>query len=63
MYILNKYNIHLKNMVTEGDGANDLCMIKNAGIGVSFFSGNELFNVVADIKITKRSFESLYEYL
>ncbi len=63
MYILNKYNIPLNNMVAVGDGANDLCMIKNAGIGVSFCSGNELLNVVADIKISERSFETLYDYL
>jgi HAD superfamily phosphoserine phosphatase-like hydrolase len=62
-YILNKYNIQLNNMVAVGDGANDLCLIRNAGIGVSFCSPNELMNVVADIKIAERSFKTLQDLL
>jgi len=62
-YILNKYKIQLNNMVAVGDGVNDLCLIRNAGIGISFCSSNDLMNVVADIKISERSFETLQDLL
>ena len=43
-----KYNISHKDTICVGDGANDIDMIKHAGIGVSFF-GKPALNKVADI--------------
>lgn len=61
-YILDKYNISINNAIAVGDSANDLCMIKNVGIGVAYRSANELLNFVADKKINKSSFRELLEF-
>ncbi|HEX5655274.1 MAG TPA: HAD-IB family phosphatase, partial [Chitinophagaceae bacterium] len=51
-HILKQYKIDINNAIAVGDSDNDLCMIRNVGIGVSFCSPNELLNFVADKKIT-----------
>ena len=43
-----KYNLNHKDTICVGDGANDIEMIKNAGIGVSFY-GKTALNMAADI--------------
>ena len=43
-----KYNLDHKDTICVGDGANDIEMIQNAGIGVSY-NGKETLNKVADI--------------
>ena len=43
-----KYNLDHKDTICVGDGANDIEMIQNAGIGVSF-NGKETLNKVADV--------------
>ena len=45
-----KYNISHKDTICVGDGANDIEMIKNASIGVSFY-GKTALNKVADIHL------------
>ena len=45
---IKKYNISHKDTICVGDGANDIEMIKNASIGVSFY-GKTALNKVADI--------------
>ncbi len=57
--ILNKYNIKKENSITIGDSMNDLCMIKEAGLGIAFCSKDELVNHHADIVINKPSFLEL----
>ena len=57
--VLNQYNINRSNSIAIGDSLNDLCMIRNAGVGVAFCSANELVNQSADIKITDPSFSEL----
>jgi glucosyl-3-phosphoglycerate synthase len=59
--ILNKYNIARENCIAIGDSINDLCMIKEAGMGISFCSSNELMNHYADAVITEKSFDRLLE--
>jgi len=43
-----KYNLDHKDTICVGDGANDIEMIQNAGIGVSY-NGKETLNKVADV--------------
>jgi glucosyl-3-phosphoglycerate synthase len=57
-----KYNIPLGNMIAVGDSVPDICMVKNAGIGVAFCSENAVLNSVADKIITTRSFEQLLDF-
>ena len=56
-----RYGVGLADIVAVGDGEPDVCMIKHAGIGVSFCSRNELLNAVADFRITEPSFKGLLE--
>lgn len=45
-----------------GDSLNDLCMIKEAGTGVAFCSGNELLNHHADVIISTPDFSELLNH-
>jgi phosphoserine phosphatase SerB len=59
--ILSKYNIKRENCIAIGDSMNDLCMIKEAGMGISFCSASELLNHHADIIISEKSFDRILE--
>ena len=45
---LKKFNLTLNDVISVGDGANDVNLIKNSGIGVSF-KGKQILNSVADV--------------
>jgi len=51
-----KYKIDIKNTIAVGDSENDICLIKESGIGISFCSENKYLNLVADQIISERSF-------
>lgn len=57
--ILEKHQIKRENTIAIGDSLNDMCMIKEAGVGVAFCSKDELVNHHADIIIQDYSFEEL----
>lgn len=57
--LLGKYNIQKENTIAIGDSMNDLCMIKEAGLGIAFCSKDELLNHHADLIINKKSFQEL----
>ncbi|MBL7823698.1 MAG: HAD-IB family phosphatase [Saprospiraceae bacterium] len=57
--ILEKYNIPKENCISIGDSMNDLCMIKEAGLGIAFCSKDELVNHHADIVIHEPNFTEL----
>lgn len=59
--VLNQYKIRRSNAIAIGDSLNDLCMIRNAGMGVAFCSANELVNQSADIIISDPSFSGLLQ--
>jgi phosphoserine phosphatase SerB len=59
--ILEKYDIKMENTITIGDSNNDLCMIKEAGMGIAFCSREELLNHHADLVISEPSFAELLE--
>ena len=45
---LKKFDLTLNDVISVGDGANDIDLIKNSGIGVSY-KGNYILNNVADV--------------
>lgn len=57
--LLDKYQIPKENCIAIGDSMNDLCMIKEAGLGIAFCSKDELLNHHADIIIAEPSFNEL----
>lgn len=60
--ILNKYHIGKENCIAIGDSLNDLCMIKEAGIGIAFCSDDDLLNRQADVVISTPSFKELLNH-
>ncbi len=61
--ICDKYNVDLKNTMVVGDGENDICCIRKAGIGVSFCSTNNFVDSVADYVIKEPDFNLLIPIL
>lgn len=57
--ICDKYGVDLKNKMVVGDGENDICMIRKAGIGVSFCSTNNYVDSLADYVIKEPDFKLL----
>ena len=56
-----KYRIDIKNIIAVGDSENDICLIRESGIGVAFRSKNSYLNLVADKIITENSFRDILE--
>jgi len=61
--ICDKYDVDLKNTLVIGDGENDICCIRKAGIGVSFCSTNHFVDSVADYIIKEPDFKLLLPIL
>ncbi len=61
--ICGNYNVDLKNTLVIGDGENDVCCIRKAGIGVSFCSTSHLVDSVADYIIKQPDFSLLLPIL
>jgi len=61
--ICDKYDVDLKNTLVVGDGENDICCIRKAGIGVSFCSTNHMVDSVADYIIKEPDFKLLIPIL
>lgn len=61
--ICDKYNVDLKNTLVIGDGENDICCIRKAGIGVSFCANNNLVDSIADYIIKEPDFNLLLPLL
>ena len=57
--ILEKYDIQKENCIAIADSMNDLCMIKEAELGIAFCSKDELLNHHADIILNEQSFTEL----
>lgn len=56
-----KYGIDVKNIISVGDSENDICLVKESGIGVSFCSDNKYLNLVANHLITEKSFMQILD--
>jgi len=61
--ICDKYKVDLKNTLVVGDGENDICCIRKAGIGVSFCATNSMVDSVADYIIKEPDFNLLLPIL
>lgn len=61
--LLKEYDIRIENCITIGDSLNDLCMIKKAGLGISFCSKFELLKHFADVVISQPSFSEVLNYV
>lgn len=61
--VCEKYGVDLKNTLVVGDGENDICCIRKAGIGISFCSTVGLVDSVADYIIKKPDFNLLIPIL
>jgi phosphoserine phosphatase SerB len=61
--ICDRYNVELKNTLVIGDGENDICCIRKAGIGISFCSTNHYVDSVADYIIKEPDFCKLIPIL
>jgi phosphoserine phosphatase len=53
-----KYNFNMNNTICVGDGANDIEMIKNAGLGVSF-NGKDILDKAANIQFNYTNLKGL----
>ena len=60
--ITSRYGIDLSNVVAVGDSEPDICMVRFAGIGVSFCSDSKVLNAVADYRVDERSFLQLLRF-
>lgn len=61
--ICREYKVNIKNTIMIGDGENDICCLKKAGIGISFCSTNKLVDSVADYIIKEPDFSLLFPIL
>ena len=57
-----KYRMDIKNTIAVGDSENDICLIRESGIGIAFCSHNKYLNLVADRIITEKSFIQILEF-
>jgi phosphoserine phosphatase SerB len=60
--IISKYGLKIENCIAIGDSVNDLCMIKESGLGIAFCSAEPLVNHHADVVISKPSFSELLNF-
>lgn len=58
-----KLNIELSNTLTIGDGENDICMTKNAGIGIAYCATHPTLNLVADYIIKEPDMQFIVDIL
>lgn len=61
--VCEKYGVDIKNTFVVGDGENDICAVRKAGIGISFCSSNQLLDSVADYVIKEPDFNLLLPIL
>lgn len=57
-----KHSIPFSNIIAVGDNINDICIVKSAGVGVAFCSGNAILNSIADQRIEEKRFEKMLEF-
>ena len=61
--LIENYSVDFKNTIYIGDSENDICCVKNAGIGISFYSSNKLLDSVADFVVPKPDFNEIIRLL
>lgn len=61
--VCKRFNVLVADTLVVGDGENDICMIKKAGIGISFCSTNKVVDTVADFVIKEPDFKKMIPIL
>lgn len=61
--VCSKYGVAIKNTLVAGDGENDICMIKKAGVGISFCATYPLLDLVADYVVKDADFKRIIEII
>lgn len=61
MQLAREYKIEIKNIISVGDSENDLCLVRESGIGIAFCSTSSYLNLVADRKISEKSFMQILD--
>jgi HAD superfamily phosphoserine phosphatase-like hydrolase len=59
--ISKQFQVPGKNVIAIGDGENDFCLLREAGMGISFCATYKRLDVVADMVIKEPSFEQILE--
>lgn len=59
-HVCRKFDVQVSDTLVIGDGLNDLCLIENAGIGVSFCSTDNRVNAAADFIINEPDFGRIF---
>lgn len=54
-----QYDIEVGNILAIGDGVNDICMVRKAGIGIAFNTPHDRLREVADHIVDERTFMPL----
>src|SRR3989339_662953 len=62
LQVADQYGIGLSNTIAVGDSEYDICMVRFAGIGVSFCSNNIVLNTIADQIIETKSFKPILDF-
>lgn len=58
-HVRGKYDIEMQNILAIGDGTNDICMVRKAGIGIAFNTEHSRLKEVADHIFEERAFMPL----
>ncbi|MBN7773953.1 HAD-IB family phosphatase [Clostridium aminobutyricum] len=61
--LMSENRVPKEHIISVGDSENDICMIKNSGIGISFCSTCDELNSSASFQITKKSFAELIDLI
>jgi phosphoserine phosphatase SerB len=61
--ICNELSIDIANTIAIGDGENDICMVRKAGIGIAYCSSNQTLNLVADFIIKEKDMGLINELI
>ncbi len=56
-----KYKVEIQNIIAVGDSENDICLLRESGIGIAFCSDNKMLNIIADKVIREKSFKQILE--
>ncbi len=63
MYICKHYSINPTDTIMIGDGENDICVVENAGVGISFCATCEEIDRVADYVVKEYDFSQVAELI
>lgn len=58
-HVRGQYDIEMQNILAIGDGLNDICMVRKAGIGIAFNTEHARLKEVADHIFEERAFMPL----